>query len=114
MANPATGSTGGVYFLPRTRLGRAAVVLGLCAALVGLFLPRLHTLQKDLLDGGFFDGRVAVSIAVAIGLVASAAGLRAVIHDRERAVLLFVVLVPLLLVTLFWVVFAAGEILLLH
>lgn len=114
MTKPATRSAGGTYFVPRTRLGRAAVVLGVCAALVGLFLPRLHMLQKDLFDGGFFDGRVAVSIAVAIGLVASAAGLRAVIHDRERSILLFVVLVPLLLVTLFWVVFAAGEVLLPH
>jgi len=99
-----------LWKLPGTGLGWLAVALGIAAVAWGMFLPTIQDFFNERSAGLLGDGRFLVSSAVVVGGAASAAGLIAVVKRHERSILVLATVVPLLLVTLFWLVFAIGEV----
>ena len=56
-------------------------------------------------------GREYVALALVLGVPASVLGVVALIRRGERSILVFLTVVPAVLFTAFWLLFAAGELL---
>ena len=106
------------WSLPRTTAGWYAVVFSIVASAFGAFLPSIHNALNRRYcptNGALcLEGRKYVAFGLAMGLVASATGIYAVARKRDRTVLVLLTVGATLLVTLFWLFFAAGEIIAPH
>lgn len=94
---------------PSTTLGRATIGMGLLLLLSIVAQMAFRRAIREM-DLGLSPGQLFVTLTIVLGVIGSAMGLHAVVRQKERSALVFVVLVPMLLFTLFWVLFAAGEI----
>jgi len=100
--------------LPKTPLGWWSVVL---AALAVAWVIAGQRIQDALNPRACPDsvlctgGREYVALALVLGVPASVLGVVALIRRGERSVLVFLTVVPALLFTAFWLLFAAGELL---
>ena len=105
----------GLRWLPSSAVGWVAVVVAGVAVVFALVFPSVMSpLSERLHDTPFrrmTGGREMLSFAVTLGVVAAVFGLRALVVARDRAVLVWVAVVPSLLMTVFWLLFALGEVL---
>ena len=100
--------------LPRSSIGWWSVALAVLAIVwVIVGRPIQQALKPRACPGGVLctDGRHYVALALLLGLTASVLGLVALIRRGERSLLLWLTLVPAVLFTAFWTLFAAGELL---
>jgi hypothetical protein len=115
---PAQLPSGRFWSLPRTVAGWCAVVAGIGASAFDALIPSIqNALNRRYCDTNgalCIGGREYVAFGLAIGLIASAIGIFAIAVKRDRTVLVVLTVVPALLVTLFWLFFAAGEIIAPH
>jgi len=108
---------GTLWALPKTVAGWWAVGLGVGAVLWVIAGQRIQdavnprACPDNVLCTG---GREYVFLAPELGVPASVAGLIALIRLRERSILVFLTVVPAVLFTVFWLLFAAGELLFPH
>jgi hypothetical protein len=100
--------------LPRSALGWWSVALAvLTVAWVIAGQPLQHALNPRACPGGVLctGGREYVALALLLGAPASVLGLVALVRYGERSLLVWLTVVPTVLFTAFWLLFAAGELL---
>lgn len=105
---------GGNGWLPSTGAGWWAVAIAVLAIAWAALFPSLMSPLSERLHGTPFrwlsGGREGLTFALLLGVVAGALALRAMVAFHDRARLLWLALIPSLLMTLFWLIFAIGEV----
>lgn len=114
MSQANADRTAGTWGRPQTRLGRITVVIGVLLVAWLVVFPMVRIAFRGNSIAGMSPGQMLVTSAVVFGVAGSAIGLHAIVRQRERSPLVFAVVIPMVLLTLFWVLFAAGEILFPH
>ena len=101
------------WALPRAAIGWAAAAAGIFFATVAVIAPGLQSWLSKSTYGRLGGGQETVATLVVLGLAASVVAIIA-LRRHERSILVWLAAVPAMLMTAFWVLFAAGELLIGH
>jgi hypothetical protein len=109
-------NSGRLLAWPGTTLGWWAVVCGAFEIAWVIFGRQLQgAIREDVCPGRFCTGgREYVAGALLLGLPACVLGVVALTRRGERSLLVWLAVVPAVTFTVFWVLFAAGELLFPH
>lgn len=105
-----TVAVGHFWALPRTRLGWITAAVGLVVVIWMALVPQFQDLLSDAGLYRISGGQELVTVALVLGLAGTAMGLHAIVRQKERSGLVVVPVVLMILLTLFWLIFAAAEI----
>jgi uncharacterized membrane protein YhaH (DUF805 family) len=111
--NNSSGRAPRFWGWPRSALGWIAAGGGAVFVAAAFILPSLQSDLSERTNGRLGGGQEIVATLVVVGLAASVVALMAV-RRHERSILVWFAAVPAMLLTVFWVLFAAGELLIGH
>lgn len=105
MVTASHGAGGRIAFEPpHTPMGRAALVTGTGAVLLGLMVPAV--------SGGLLADMSGVIVTIALGMASVATGVTALGSEHEKSALVWAITLIALSVVSFWVLVVVGEIVL--